>query len=289
MNSPRVTSFTAGAPTFTPGTMDALLLFDQSTPRPLLDRGVEANSDYRSVLDIGAERARFEQSYAEGTASFRASRVDLARVLAGADRGPTPYTMVPAYGLRPAVLGGRAAWLRQALASGGALAPEAFPEWTEALLRLRGFLELSSNEEPQVSWEGWAADFSRAEAELHWGTTGWLDMTFYRAVNGFLDDADPPPEALAAVDLAHGFSLRDWERVARSADRLIERVAGGERWTEPSVLLDMAVVAYLRTGQPTAARHAVESLVPRTGRSSGHLRNRLLDALVAEAEAAAAG
>ena len=137
------------------------------------------------------------------------------------------------------------------------------------------------------SWMAWASEFGQSEGNLHWGTTEWVDTTFYRVVTGFLDRTDPPPEARAAVELAHAFSLAEWEVVARSADRLVALVGAGRPWVEPTVLLDMAVVGYLRTGQPAAARNAFEVLAPRTGRSPRHLRNRLLDALVAEAEAGA--
>jgi hypothetical protein len=61
--------------------MASLLLFDESTFRPLLDRGVSTNSDFRPVLDLGAERARFDASRAEGLYSLGVSRVDLARLL----------------------------------------------------------------------------------------------------------------------------------------------------------------------------------------------------------------
>ncbi len=50
----------------------------------------------------------------------------------------------------------------------------------------------------------------------------------------------------------------------------------------------MAVIAYLRTGRPNAARNAINQLGPRTGRAPSNLRNRLLSSLVSEAERAAA-
>jgi hypothetical protein len=173
------------------------------------------------------------------------------------------------------------------MAEGGGIAPEEFPEWTDAVVHLQTFLLLSSGDTQLGSWEAWAAGFSRAEGDLHWGTRGWVDPTFYASVEGFLERAERPSEARAAVRLAHDFSLGDWEGVASAAGLLVGRVAVGERWTEPGVLLDMAVVAYLRTGRQVAARNAINLLVTRTGRAPSHLRNRLLDALVSEAERAA--
>jgi hypothetical protein len=43
----------------------------------------------------------------------------------------------------------------------------------------------------------------------------------------------------------------------------------------------------LRVGRASAARQALALLAPRTGRSPTHLRSRLLDAMVSEAEASA--
>jgi hypothetical protein len=194
------------------------------------------------------------------------------------------YSPVPSYGLPPAVLWGRGAWLREASAAGGGIAPEEFPEWQNSLVELQAFLVLSGADEQRGSWEQWAYRFGRAEADLHWGTIGWVDTTFYRSVYDFLDRAQAPPEARASVDLRHALSLQDWEPAAAAADLLIPRVQAGQRWETPGTLLDIAVLAYLHTGRPTAARNALSRLGPGTGRPARHLRNRLLEALATEAE-----
>jgi hypothetical protein len=105
-------------------------------------------------------------------------------------------------------------------------------------------------------------------------------------VYGYLDRVGAPPEARAVVDLGHALSLRDWERVASAADQLVPRVAAREAWVPPATLLDAAVLSYLRIGRPTAARNALNVLIPRTAREPWNLRNRLLGALVEEAERA---
>jgi hypothetical protein len=286
LDLPAVRGLLAGAPPFRPAHMEALLLFDETTFRSVLDEGVRPNSDYRPLLDLGAERARFEQTTAAGVYSFASSRVDLAGVIAGRSRAPAGYDMPPARGLRPLRLSGRAAWLREALVTGGGVAPAEFPEWTTSIVQLETFLGLSAEDAQRGSWEGWAAAFDRAEAALHWGTNGWADSTFYAAAYAFLDRADAPPEPRATVDLRYGLSTLDWDLAAAAADRLVGRVAAGERWMVPQTLLDVAVLAYLETGRPIAARSALEALAPRTGRAAGDLRNRLLGSLVARAEEA---
>jgi predicted membrane-bound spermidine synthase len=289
VTSPRFRSLMLGVPPFAPSHMESIFLFDQSTFRALLDTGVAANSDYRPVLDLGAEGARFRQSMAEGVYSFATSRVDLPRLLVGEERQPAAYQPPPAYGLVPAIRSERAAWARAAYAAGGGTAPAHFPEWESALLTLQQFLTVTRGPGQPGSWLPWTIGFDIAEDELHWGTNGFADSIFYALAYDYLDRGAAPEEARAVVDLKHGLDRLDWQGVARAADRLVTRVAVGERWMDPGTLLDASVLAYVRTGRLAAARRALESLAPRTGRRPGNLRDRLLAALVTQADAAAPG
>jgi hypothetical protein len=151
---------------------------------------------------------------------------------------------------------------------------------------MQSFLVRTNQADPVTSWQIWATVFAMTEAIIHWGTIGWVDTTFYREVYDFLDQAAAPAPARAAVDLWHGLSRLEWDRVAAAADVLVSRVAVGEAWMDPASLLDAAVLAYVRTGRPGAARLALDALEPRSARAPGNLRDRLLHALVAEAEAA---
>ena len=99
-----------------------------------------------------------------------------------------------------------------------------------------------------------------------------------------MERAEAPTAARAAVELMNGYTHADWPRVADAADQLVPGVSAGERWVPPDLLLDLAVLAYLEMGRPEAARNAIAGLMPRTGRVESNLRNRLLRALVDEAE-----
>lgn len=283
LESERFRTMTTGAPPFRGEHMESLFLFDQTTLRPLLARGVRANSDFMPLLDLGAERARFEQSTATGIYSLATSSIDLTRILKGETVGPRPYGAVPAYGLAPAMLAGRGAWLRQARSEGGGIAPEHHPGWQSTLVALEQLLQIVRGDGRPAIWGAWTTLFERVESELHWGTVGWADTAFYGEVHEFLDRVDAPREARAAVDLKHGLALLDWERVASAADVLVARVAAGEAWVPPATLLDASVVAYLRVGRPTAARNALDMLSRTSGYGADNLRLWLLDALVAEA------
>lgn len=278
-----VGTLTRGIPPFQAEHMAALLLFDEDTFRPVLDQGVTANSDYDPILDLGAEKARFLGRQAEGLFSLAANRLDLRRMLSETRQPSLPFKLVPARGLEPALNWGKGAWLRGSMAAGGGIAPLQYLDWTASLVSLRNFLgEMRDGEVPR-SWEDWASAFDRAERDLHWGTSGWVDSTFYRGVYAFLDRGDAPRQARAAVDLMHGVSLFDWEQAALAADVLVGPVALGERWVRPTVLLDAAAVAYLKVGRPEDARRALEQLRPRTERASWNVRDRILAAHVAAA------
>ncbi len=276
-------------PPFRPEHMAALYVFDQDTFRPLLDDpGLRANSDYRPVVDAGAERARFLGRFAEGLYSFASNRVELVPNLEGARRGPVAYRRLPALGVEPLETWTRAAWMREALATGGAATPTGLPEWGDRLIQLGDFLAMASS--PPVNeaeWLAWARLFDRTERGLHWGTVGWADSTFYGAVYRTLEAGDPPAEARASVDLLHGTATQDWGKAAAAAEVLLGPVSDGEGWVRPTVLLDVSVIANLRLGRPAMARRAWALLQERTDRAPWNLRNRYLERVVRDAEGAA--
>lgn len=285
LTSPGARALAAGMPPVLPQHMEALALFDEETLRPVLAGGVPANSDYHPVLDLGAERARFHRQSADGFYSLAANRFDLRRMMAGERQLPLPFAPVPARGLEPAMSWGRGAWLRGAWDAGGGMAPAEHPEWEGSLLNLKAFLDPMSLDDPPADWVEWAVAFDRAERELHWGTAGWAHEGFYARTRGYLDRAGAPPEARAVLALLHGAAAFDWEEAARGADALVGAVALGEHWVRPTVLLDVAVTAYLHQGRTEDARRAFEVLSPRSGRSAGHLRNRILAAALGAAGA----
>lgn len=273
----------AGAPPLTADHMEALLLFDETTFRSVLSAGVRPNSDYHPVLDLGAERARFMGSSADGLLSFASSRIDLRRNLADERVLPGPYRVPPGRGLTPLANASRAAWLRAEAWTDAEATNAHFSEWSSSLIHLRDFLSETRTAETPASWLRFARDFVRAEGAYHWGTTGWAGDDFYASVYGFTARTDAPPAVRAAVDLMHGVSTWDWELAASAADLLLATVDGGRSSVTPQLLLDAAVITYLKAGRPDAARDALLRLREHTVRADGDLRNRLLEALIEEA------
>ncbi len=282
---PSFGDFVEGSPPYHPQHMDALEIFDSRALELLLSRGVEPNSDFRPILDAGAERARFHRTSAEGVRAMAVSRVDLSRLLTSRPALPSPFALPPAKGLLPTVRTERANWLRAALAEGGGTAPLEYPEWQEELVALQDFLVLTRGEAPIANWRIWTSMFVRVESALHWGTWGFVDPVFYEAVFEMFDREEVPAEGIAAVDLLHGYARSDWPRVAGAVDMLIDPVSRGERWFPANALLDLAVISYRAVGRVDDAAAAIERLRPQTGWEDDHLRLGILKTLVTEAQA----
>lgn len=282
LGSPGFAQLNAGTPTFTPTALDALLMFDSSLMRPLVE-GIRPNSDFRPILDVGAERARFDRSYARGIRDLATSPFDWVRSVRGVVLSGREYEPVSARGLEPAVLRARADWLREALESGGGIAPEEFPEWQTELVHLGTFLATLESGETPVSWMAWSADFVRADAALHWGTSGWSEPTFRRRVGDYINAVEPPDEAAAVVALIEAFRGYRWDDAADAASLLVAPLVGGEPWLGPGELLELALISYLHAGRAGEARDAIRTLAPLTNWAPTELRLRVATALLAEA------
>jgi spermidine synthase len=286
LNNSGVDRVMLGAPKLEAELMTALSMFDQTTFRAVLDGGVQPNSDYHPLLDVGAEKARLEGTHADGLYSFSSNRLDLSRLLAEEVQEPITFHVPSSRGVRPFVDWGRAAWMRDGLSGGGAVPPIQFLAWSGAMINVRNFLLEVRELPPRRGWATFVSAFERVERELNWGTTGWANEALYRLVFDFLDQYDAPDQYRAVVDFHYGLATFDWEAAAAAADILVTRVSGGERLVQPTVLLDGAVVAYLKSGRPLAAETAMQLLSPLSRREIGNLRSRLLEALIAEALAA---
>lgn len=277
-------------PPLRPQHMEALEVLDEELLRPIFAHGVRPNSDFHPILEAGAERARFEDRWAEGFFSFGANRIDIRRTLARKRAAPPDsFATVPARGLVPAVQRGQSIWLHLALLRRGAAAPPDYPEWETALVDLRDFLDDMRAGRSPLTWSAWAQRFDRVERDLHFGTAGWVDTTLYAATARYLDAADAPPEARATVALLHGVGSWDFAEAAAAADVLLPAYLDGAAWLRSTVLLDAAVIAYLETGRVADARTAFDRLAPLSGRRSWNVRNRLLDQLVRDAERSQTG
>jgi hypothetical protein len=261
----------------TPAMLDALRFADASTLAPLV-RGGGGNSDFYPILDLGAERARYLDEDAIGFAGLSGDRFSLARLLddrrVGADG--LPYTAIPGVS-RLEAMDLSARDRRGDLAGASSFALGAI-ERARAVDRM-----LTSNAVP-TDWHLWVEALRDAEATSSGANAGVADTALYAAARSYMDRRLAPAEARAGVAFLHGLATRDFAEAGTAAAPLIAAEGRGDRWMDPDLLRDGAVVARLRTGDVKGARAAEEALGARSARAPNDLRRRLLDAWLVAAE-----
>jgi predicted membrane-bound spermidine synthase len=259
-----------------PHHMEGLKVFERGEMVPLLDDWPSPNSDYRPVLDVGAEKARFLDAFALGTYSLATARFRLAATLGGWRLDPGLRGEAPVPGIAP--LRGRAIGVEVArsLANPDAeLASYAQVPAADARARWASILQPPS-EASDDGWDVWLDDFVTVERRLHMATAGFADSTFFGAVRGVIDAAHAPPRVRAIVAFAEGLAGWDFELAAEGARGIL--AAPDPDPLDPAYLLDGAVVAFLKTGDAEGAQEAYRRLAPLTDRPADDLRMRLLRA-----------
>jgi len=231
----------------------AMRILDREALAPLLDRYEPTNSDFRPVLDLGAERARYLGLAAQGIRSFAIDRFDLATPRVGrpplseADR-TVPVPGHPRLEARARALRLREHWSEPLVrgAPDGATGEARYRVW-----RLRGLLEARV---PPGDWTRFVREALTVEALLDGGTAGERFEPFFAELEAFLDATAAPGPARAAVALTGAWALGDYSSMIEPAQRLLDEAAAGRTWLPVDLLLDGAVLAYLETGDASAAR-----------------------------------
>jgi hypothetical protein len=264
---------------FTSGMLQLTRLLDRATLAPLLDRLGYPNSDYSPVLDLGAERARFQRTSARGLAELTGARYDLAAMLAGQPRAPGRDTVAPVPRIPRMQAEAVAARLREPASPGEA------PEIARARYQLdRWTTSLATGREP-ADWGAWLEELAVAERLVHGASQGHADSTFYGALERFLKRVEAPARVREAVMFRRAMAAWDWPAAASAADSLVPAELGGARLVPADELLDGSVVARLRVGDVRGARDAFAALAPRSNRLPGDFRLLLLAAYLDDAGA----
>jgi hypothetical protein len=259
--------------------LEALTLFTRSDLDPLLGSWVPVNSDFRPVLDLGAEKARFHEDFASGVYSLGRDRIDVVGVLAGRSRGLSLNWGEAILGLAPLGKRGVSSWLRVHRSHPELAAPPSDDHelaWTE----YRSFSEVLDGDDDPRSWAAFTAQMAAVEADLHGRSVGAIDTLFYQRIFDFVSEHQAPLGARATVDFLYGTAIWDFQRAAGAAEILVEAAARGEEWIDPGQLLDGAVVSMLAIGRLEGAAAAMDVMEARTGRRPGNFRTELLRAVI---------
>jgi spermidine synthase len=275
-------------------TLAAAKLVDRAALAPLLDRWATVNSDYRPVLDLGAERTRYMRRSALGFRGLPASAFDPVAAMRGwrvdfttAPRSPIELPRQESLA-RSAAL--RAAWARvtarppndtTSLARG--LASVDTAGFRDALYRRAAYEEILASGRPPVDWPRFVDHALDIADDLHGGTAGVADSAFFGRLFAYHAAQHAPREAVAAAHLSHGLAAWSWAEAADAADSLAGAQTRGARWVQPELVLDGGVVSALKLGDPARARRLLDRAAPYTKRGADDLRSLLYPAWIADA------
>ena len=251
------------APPLSAPVLESTRLTHRAALAPLLDNWEAVNSDFYPLLDLGAERARYLRTSAEGIISLRMTGFDFTAALFG--RRATrmePDTPLPLALPRVRALAGYQS-------DGGTDDAE------HRAARLRTIL---SADEPPASWRLWMQDFAEVERDRHLGTAGYVDDELFERVLAFVDRHDAPENVRDVVVFRYSLNAWDFETAAAVTRRLATGRADVQGLIETDLLLSGGVTALLMGGDEIAARALHTVLSPRRTGNSGDLRRRLLDA-----------
>ena len=262
----------------TPQELDALWLGNRATFAPLLDLGVQANSDFTPVLDLAAEGERYLGHTARGFATLASHRFDPFAALAGhrIPIGTEPVTATPE--IERASAGVLAARLRLALDANHDTLP-AGREYGLALLRRRLLDSFIAQGVAPPDWQLWMRNVAIVEHDVHGESAGAVDESFYAPIYRFMRARQAPAHAIAALDFMHGLAAWDFTAASKAADDLLADARTGEEWLPADMFLEGTVVAKLETGDVAGARMAYDELLPLQGHPPD-LRLRLLGAQI---------
>lgn len=260
-----------------PRHLSMLRVADRESLAPLLDGWAPVNSDYRPVLDLGAERSRFSGQRASGLLRLGTDHLHVASPYLPPGHalvaGPPPFPGIERVeglalnrSLRAAVEGRPLDEL-----PGGETLAQRFYELT----RFRAAME---GGRPPGDWLRWTQEAQRMVSWLHAGMTGVADGSVFDELHRYLARAGAPPSAVAAVDFLRDSHAWDFAGTVEVGRTLLDEARRGRVWVRADVLMDGLVTASLRTGDVDGALDAYAVLRPLVPRTDGDMRIRLLEA-----------
>ena len=278
--------------------LTAAILADRAALAPLLAGYAPVNSDYHPVLDLGAERTRYQRRSAAGYRGLPLGRFDPVAGMRGWRVGFTTRPVSPVAMPRHLALARgaalRMAWdarAAMARASGGGgeapmlgLAREDEGWLRDAVYRRAAYEAVLATRRAPADWRRFIAQALECEDDVHGGTAGVADSAFYARTFAYADAAGAPAEARAALHFVHGLAAYEWGEANAAGRVLRDDAARGDRWIDAEVLLDGTVVAALRAGDVPGARQALTQLAPLVRRRREDVREALLEAWVRTAE-----
>jgi len=282
LSDPGIAADLGGLVPFTRQSLAATHLLDRRELAPLLDHYGTPNSDYRPVLDLGAERTRFKRVTASGFGTLRVERFDMLAAMFD-DRRPfddAAFTSVPEIWQLHALTVGAA--LRNptmfvaADTAGGRDARDARQRMWELDIGLAAG-------EPPPDWKRWTNSALDVERYVHAGTAGVADEPFYASLATYMTRAHAPAEARRSIGMRHALAVWDFKAASALADSLAPAALAGDSWMQVDEIREGGVVAKLKLGDAIGARKMWVKMSTVATRSADALRSLLLDSYIIDA------
>ncbi|MEO6209069.1 MAG: hypothetical protein ABIQ10_02975 [Gemmatimonadaceae bacterium] len=282
LSEPAIAADLGGIVPFTDQSLNATRLIDRHQLAPLLDHYGTPNSDYRPVLDLGAERTRFKRITASGFGTLRVERFDMLAAMFGRRRpfDDAPLTAVPEI------------WQLHALTVGAALRNPALKvaddtaggrDARDARQRMWELDVGLAAGTPPPDWKRWTSSALEVERFIHAGTAGVTWEPFYTSLEKYMDRAHAPLEARQSIAFRHALAAWDFKTASALADTLAPLALKDESWTQVDEIREGGVVAKLKTGDAAGARALWVKLSHSATRKSDALRSLLLNAYIIDA------
>ena len=280
--SPGIASDMGGVVPFTMQSLNAMRLIDREQLAPLLDHYVTPNSDYRPVLDLGAERTRFERITAKGFGTLRVERFDMLATLFGRLRpfDDSPFTTVPEIWQLHALTVGAALRNPGIIAVSDSAGGADVRDARQRKWELDATLATSS---PPPDWKRWTTAALEVERYIHAGTSGVADEPYYRSLESYMARTHAPALARQSIEFRHALARWDFAAGAALADSLAPSTLASEGWMLPDEVREGGIVSKLKVGDAAGARRLWVTLAPVATRPPDALRSLLLNAYIIDA------
>jgi spermidine synthase len=282
LSSPGIASDMGGVVPFTMQSLNAMHLIDRNELAPLLDHFGTPNSDYRPVLDLGAEKTRFERVTAKGFGTLRVERFDMLASMFG-ERRPfddSPLTTVPEIWQLHALTVGAALRNPSIVAVSDSAGGGDVRDARERKWELDATLTSMS---PPPDWKRWTTAALEVEKYIHAGTAGVADEPYYRSLESYMARTHAPTLARQSIEFRHALARWDFPTAASLADSLAPSTLASEGWMLADEVREGGIVAKLKVGDAVGARRLWVTLAPVATRPADALRSLLLNAYIIDA------
>ncbi len=251
---------------------------------PMLKIHAEPNSDFFPVLDLNAERMRFMHENASGYTSLKEGRFDLVAALSGRrlDFGIGSASPTPEIERSQAhALSARLHAVRTGTDSlGKAVAVD--EELSAARLRVDQLEAAVAGNKPPASWHSWMDAVVAADADLHAGTSGVIDSSFFGKMRSYTIRHRAPVEARYALDFLEGIGAWNWPQAAQASKALMV-IRDPIPWIPPALFRNGAAAAFIMTRDTASAKKVLKDF---SNRADDRFRERLIGSILVQIDPA---